>query len=213
MTDRRCRGSVASTVASIWGGEVREKPTASDPPLRMGRSASMGRRQRRRIVYFAADGRWRASYRVPRESGRRTVSAATREKACQASASARGTREAAGSPRCDVETDDDRGAGSMVASTTCNATRCARRHGPRPMTAAPHRRDFGLHRGRQTARRTVVTWQSTCLKTLAPKTVGHHRQTCPGDGSSGRARPSRCQSGTTRQGTASAAHDRSCAHG
>ena len=56
----------------------------------------------------------------------------------------------------------------------------------------------------------VVTWQSDLLKTLAPKTVGHHRQTLAQVMDQAvELGLSRGEPGATREGPAGTAHDRS----
>jgi integrase len=128
-------------------------------------------------VYYAADGRWRATYRVPGEGRPRTASGATREKAI------------ANRDRKLAELASNGSALSVDRTTTIGELAVwwlneIQKHQVRPTTWAKSKervrrivetlgdRPLGDLRAEH-----VVAWQSEMLTTLAPKTVSHHRQT------------------------------------
>jgi len=129
-------------------------------------------------VYFSADGRWRASYRVPGEGRPRTASGPTREKAL--AARDRKLAQLTETPESPV---------SMNATTTIGELaewwlHNVQKHQVRASTwaqAEDRVRKIVATLGEVSVGKLkvehVITWQGTLLETLAPKTVGHHRQT------------------------------------
>ena len=148
-----------------------KRSTASDGTVRVHGKAGNGEGS----VYFAADGR-RTAFPVSRG---RAVSARRLERkpspsARSCSKNSRGCRLTP--RRC---RDGPRSASwPSGGSRTCSATKCEPRPGPkaedrvRRIVATLGSIEVGKLHVEQ-----VVTWQSLLLKTLAPKTVGHHRQT------------------------------------
>ena len=129
-------------------------------------------------VYFTADGRWRATYRVAGEARPRTVSAATREKAI----AKRDERlaEVAAAPGGQLTMSRSTTVGELAEWWLHNV----QRHQVRASTWAKAEdrvtrivATIGPVRVRELTVEHVATWQTTLLATLAPKTVGHHRQT------------------------------------
>ena len=129
-------------------------------------------------VYFTADGRWRATYHAAGESRPRSVSAATREKAIAKRTEL--LEELARMPAHPAAMSRRTTIGELAewwlenvqrhqvrASTWTKAEDRVRR-----IVATLGTIEVGKLHVEQ-----VVTWQSQLLKTLAPKTVGHHRQT------------------------------------
>ena len=133
-------------------------------------------------VYFAADGRWRATYRIPGEGRPRSVSGATRDKAI--AARDRRLAQLAEEPLSPIAA-----AGAMSGSTTIGELanwwlNNVQRHQVRATTWAQAedrvRRiedTLGTVPVAKLKVEQVIAWQGTLLETLAPKTVGHHRQT------------------------------------
>lgn len=130
-------------------------------------------------VYFATDGRWRATYRVPGEARPRRVSAKTREQVIAKRDAAAAAAEQA-SP------------GGSAFGRTATVAQLAewwlhnvQRHQVRPSTWA--KAEDRVRRITATLGSMAVidvrvehiaNWQAALLKVpLAPKTVGHHRQT------------------------------------
>ena len=90
-------------------------------------------------VYFAADGRWRATYRIPGEGRPRSVSGATRDKAI--AARDRRLAELAEEPLSPIAAAGAMsgattigGAGELVAVQRADVIRCGPRLGLRPRT-------------------------------------------------------------------------------
>ncbi len=133
-------------------------------------------------MYFAADGRWRATYRIPGEGRPRSVSGATRDKAI--AARDRRLAQLAEEPLSPIAA-----AGTMSGDTPIGELARwwltnVQRHQVRATTWA--QAEDRVRRIEDTLGTVpvgrlkveqVVTWQGTLLETLAPKTVGHHRQT------------------------------------
>jgi len=129
-------------------------------------------------VYFSSDGRWRASYRVPGEGRPRTASGPTREKAL--AARDRKLEQLSAAPESPV---------SMTRTTTIGELaewwlHNVQKHQVRASTWAQAEdrvrkvvATLGTVPVAKLKVEHVITWQGTLLKTLAPKTVGHHRQT------------------------------------
>ena len=128
-------------------------------------------------VYFATDGRWRATYKVAGETRPRTVSASTREKAIARRAERVAELEAASVPsRLDRDT--------TIAQLATWWLEHVQRHQVRPASWALAQdrvtrivATLGAVRVRELQVAQVVTWQSSLLEELAPKTVAHHCQT------------------------------------
>lgn len=129
-------------------------------------------------VYFTADGRWRATYRVPGETRARTVSAATREKVTEKRAA-----------RLVELANQVSHLSSMSNKTSIEELASwwlhnVQRHQVRASTWAKAedrvRRivaTLGSIEVGSLKAEHIVIWQSQLLEKLAPKTVGHHRQT------------------------------------
>ena len=130
-------------------------------------------------VYYASDGRWRATYWLAGERRPRTVTAKTREKAI--------ARRAERLAEAEAET-------SLVPGRFTRATTVGelsewwlhnvQRHQVRASTFAKAedrvrriRTTLGKIPVSELRTEQVVTWQTELLDGLAPKTVGHHRQT------------------------------------
>lgn len=129
-------------------------------------------------VYFAADGRWRATYRVAGEKRPRTVSGMTREKAL--AARERKLAELGEGVLLKSDMSPTISIGELAhwwlhniqrhrvrASTWAKAEDRVRR-----ITAT-----LGAIQVRKLRVEHIVEWQSQLLTELAPKTVVHHRQT------------------------------------
>ncbi len=129
-------------------------------------------------VYFAADGRWRATYVVQGEARPRTVSVSTREKV-QAKR-AQKLEELAKEPLRPAAMSRRTTVGELSEWWLHNV----QRHQVRVSTWA--KAEDRIRRivatlgdipvGKLQVDQ-VVTWQTQLLEELAPKTVGHHRQT------------------------------------
>jgi Phage integrase, N-terminal SAM-like domain len=130
-------------------------------------------------VYYASDGRWRATYWLAGERRPRTVTAKTREKAI--------ARRAERLAEAEAET-------SLVPGRFTRATTVGelsewwlhnvQRHQVRASTFAKAedrvrriRTTLGEIPVSELRTEQLVTWQTELLDGLAPKTVGHHRQT------------------------------------
>jgi integrase len=129
-------------------------------------------------VYFTKDGRWRATYWVLGGSRPRSVSAPTREKAVAKRAEV--LEELARMPAQPSAMSRNTTIGDLAEWWLENV----HRHQVRASTwtkAEDRVRRIVATLGRVQVRKLhveqIVTWQSGLLKTLAPKTVGHHRQT------------------------------------
>ncbi|MGH9187778.1 MAG: tyrosine-type recombinase/integrase [Acidimicrobiales bacterium] len=129
-------------------------------------------------VYYAGDGRWRATYWIVGENRPRTVSAKTREKVIARRAER--LAEIAATTRLPARFNR----ATTVTELAHWWLHTIQRHQVRPSTFA--KAEDRVRRiaaslgeipvsGLQTEQ--VATWQSDLLAELAPKTVGHHRQT------------------------------------
>ena len=129
-------------------------------------------------VYFANDGRWRATYRLPGESRARTASASTREKALARRAEK--LDEAAQLPARPAAMSRRTTIGELAPWWLHNV----QRHQVRASTWAKSEdrvrrivETVGTIEVGQLRAGDVVAWQSQLLTELAPKTVCHYRQT------------------------------------
>lgn len=151
-----------------------KRSTAVDGKVRVHGKAGNGEGS----VYFAADGRWRASYRVPGESRPRTVSAATREKALAKRAQV--LEELAKLPAHPAAMSRRTTIGELAQWWLDNVQRHQVRASTWTKAEDRVRRIVSILGDIEVGKlhvEQVVTWQSDLLNTLAPKTVGHHRQT------------------------------------
>ncbi len=129
-------------------------------------------------VYFANDGRWRATYRLPGEPRARTASASTREKAIARRAEK--LDEAAQLPARSAAMSRRTTIGELAPWWLHNV----QRHQVRASTWAKSEdrvrrivETVGMIEVGQLRAGDVVAWQSQLLTELAPKTVCHYRQT------------------------------------
>jgi len=151
-----------------------KRSTSADGKVRVHGKAGNGEGS----VYFAADGRWRASYRVPGESRVRTVSAATREKAVAKRAQV--LEELAKLPPHPAAMSRRTTIGDLAQWWLDNVQRHQVRASTWTKAEDRVRRIVDTLGSIEVGKlhvEQVVSWQSDLLKTLAPKTVGHHRQT------------------------------------
>jgi integrase len=129
-------------------------------------------------VYFTKDGRWRASYRVPGEGRPRTVSARTRELAI--AARERKLVELAEAPESPLSLPRSTSVGELAEWWLHNVQKHQVRASTWAQTEDRVRKivaTIGPVEVRKLRVEHVITWQGQLLQTLAPKTVGHHRQT------------------------------------
>ena len=124
-------------------------------------------------VYRQADGRWCATWWVPGEKRPRKATGKTQQEAIERRAK---RREQAG---LDLgRAADGRRLWPTGGCTTCTGMRCGRRRGPSPRTGcAGSRRRSGDLPVVDLDYRVVTEWQAKLGRTLAPRTVRHHRQT------------------------------------
>ena len=153
---------------------VGKRSTDEDGTVRVRGKAANGEGS----VYFASDGRWRASYRVPGEGRPRTASGATREKAL--AARDRKLAQLAQTPGSPVAMSSSTTIGELAEWWLHNV----QKHQVRASTWAQAEdrvrkivATLGLVPVADLKAEQVIAWQGTLLESLAPKTVGHHRQT------------------------------------
>ncbi len=129
-------------------------------------------------VYFTRDGRWRATYRVAGETRARSVSAATREKVL--AKRIQKLEELANAPANPSTMSRRTTIGELADWWLHNVQRHQVRASTWSKAEDRIRRiidTLGTIEVGKLQVEHVVTWQSRLLTELAPKTVGHHRQT------------------------------------
>jgi integrase len=129
-------------------------------------------------VYFTGDGRWRATYRAPGEMRARSVSAATREKVL--AKRAQKLEELANAPANPLAMSRRTTIGELADWWLHNVQRHQVRASTWSKAEDRVRRiveALGTVEVGKLQVEHVVTWQSQLSQELAPKTVGHHRQT------------------------------------